>query len=116
MPDAAIAEIAKQAPYAAMFLIFTAANGWFMWRLIHNFNDRMEVSEKRHSIEREAQENRWIDRVENISVDCHATQAQATVAIERLADSNQGVARSMAAMSAKLDTAIQIARSTNSHG
>ena len=116
MPDAAIAEIAKQAPYAAMFLIFTAANAWFLWRLIQNFNGRMDGVERRHSEERQAQEDRWIDRVQHISIDCHATQAQATLAIEKLADSNQDVARSMTGMSAKIDTAIHIARSAGSGG
>lgn len=116
MPEEALTEIAKQAPYAAMFLIFTAANAWFLWRLIHNFNDRMDKTQARHSEEREAQEARWIERVQDISLDCHATQTQATVAIERLADSNQGVAKSMAAMSAKMDVAIQFVRSSGSGG
>ncbi len=115
MPDAAIAEIAKQAPYAAMFLIFTCINGWVLWRLIHNFNDRMDTTEVRHSKERETQEQRWIDRVASISMECHETQAQASEALERLATSNQGLATSMAGMTAKLDTAIQIA-SRSGHG
>ena len=110
MPDEALTEVAKQAPYAAAFLLLTIVYLMMLWKFILAANERMDSAEIRHSREREAQESRWLNRVGAISEDCHEAQERASLAITNLAAAEVQVATSMAGMNAKMDILVREGR------
>jgi len=110
IPDDAIAEIARQAPYAAALLVLSIGYCFMLWKFIQAANERMDSTESRHSEDRKAQEDRWLNRVNDISGQCHEAQDRASKAIEKMASSSASMATSMSALDSKLDTVISIAR------
>jgi len=110
VPDDAMAAIARQAPYAAALLILSVGYCWTLWKFLESANKRMDQTEVRHSEDRQTQEERWLNRVQDISGECHEAQDRASLAIEKMATSSADMAKSMTALDSKLDTVIAIAR------
>jgi len=110
MPDDALLEIAKQAPYAAAFIGLTISYLLMIWKFIHLAVERIDAAEVRHARERELQEQRWLSRVSNIADDCHEAQGRASVAITNLAAAEAQVASSLAGMNAKMDILVREGR------
>ncbi len=105
-----MAAIARQAPYAAALLILSVGYAWMLWKFIEAANARMDRTESRHTQDRQAQEDRWLNRVQNISVECHDAQDRASIAIEKMAISTHETATAVVSLNTKLDTIVDLAR------
>ncbi len=110
LPDEAVAEIARQAPYAAALLVLSVGYGFMLWKFIESANKRMDQTEVRHTNDRQTQEDRWMSRVQDISVDCHSAQDRASIAIERMSTSAHETSIAVVSLNTKLDTIVDLAR------